>query len=140
MVIMFNRPILDWPDKRSIWYVRHIVGVPTVVKKKKNIKTSISQVKFRDKVFTFDISKPAFRWKNYWYYLVDIDSGQMWFGSPPPAIAPELLDAVLVRKLGQQLVSALETASIFQNLVMILVFIGLGIAIGYIMGNFVPMP
>jgi hypothetical protein len=129
---------LDKLDKRKVYFVRIIAGVPTRITQK-TIKASTVNVGYRKLLFPIDIGKPSFRIKNTFYYVVDIHSGQLYFGDAKHSISPELLDSILVRNIAKNLVSGLESAPLFSSIIMILLGIGLGLALGFILGNYFPI-
>jgi len=129
---------LDKLDKRKVYFVRTIAGVPTRICQK-SIKAHAQNIGYRKLSFNIDIGKPSFRIKNTFYYVVDIHTGQLYFGDAKHGISPELLDSILVRNIAKNLVSGLESAPLFSSLIMMLLGTGLGIALGFILGNYFPI-
>lgn len=134
----------NWYDRRIIYYVKRIAGVPTVIKTKKSSLFSsnkiISYAGVKGKTFPFDMGKPFLRKKNRWFYVVDVDTGQLTIEAKGnKQLSPQLLDQIIKKELGKQLVSALESPPISGYILVVLLGVGLGIAVGYILGNFFPM-
>lgn len=130
---------IDRYDKRKVHFVKSIANVPTRIKTRK-IKSPGRYITFKNHTFEFDIAKPAYRIRNIFYYIVDIDKGQICF--PEAAInasAPELLDKIVRRSLAKQLVSSVEKMPLSEVLLYILLSVGMGAGLGYILGNFFPM-
>jgi hypothetical protein len=125
-------------DRRIIFYGRKIANVFTVFRVNK-FKGNIKQAGYKKSLFPFDMSKPAFRRKNKWYYFVDVENGQISLGDTRTVMSPKLFDLIVKKELGKQLVSVLESVPLLGNLIMMLLGIGLGVAVGYIIGNFAPM-
>lgn len=102
--------------------------------------TVISDAGLKGKTFPFDMGKPTFRKRNRWYYFVDVDKGQITLqGGQDPAMAPQLLHAIIKKEIGKQLVSRLETVPFSAQLLVVIICISLGLAAGYILGNVLPM-
>lgn len=121
-------------DVRSLFFVQKIGGFPTVIKEQK-IAVDSKTVPYRENLYRLDVGKPAFRIGNVFYYIIDIDKGQMSFLDSKDQIAPELMDAILKRKVAKQLTSNLETTPIPPNLIYLFLTLGLGLALGFIIGH-----
>jgi hypothetical protein len=136
--------MINWYDRKIIYYVKENSGFYSVVKTTKssmlNSNKIINYAGMKGKTFPFDMGKPAFRKKNRWFYFVDVDRGQLQIlKKDKESLSSQLLDQIVKKELGKQLVSALESPPISGYILVVLLGAGLGIAIGYILGNFVPM-
>ena len=133
---------MDWTidnkDRRRILFVRLQSGILTVLKKK-NIMGSTKMVSFLKNTFDIDTGKPAFRSKNTFYYLVDIQKGQLWFESSEPPISPSIIHKVLKESTVSQLVSGLDTRGMMGSILYLIIGIAIGALGGYIIGNLAPM-
>lgn len=124
-------------DKRIVLYARDVSGVLTVIKKS-SVTPITSQVGFRDLKFHFDIGKPLFRMKNVFYYVVDVRDGQITVSNNKDVVSPELIDSIMAKGIIKQLVSNIEDKPTSTMIIMFLLCIGIGISVGYIVGNFIP--
>jgi len=121
-------------DKRRLLYIRTISGVPTVIRRKK-IKGNLIKFTYNKRTFPFDMSRPAFRIKNTFFYICDVNKGQLHFDiDVKSVVAPELLDAILNRHIVKDLVSGLENPAILGYLIYVILGAGLGLSVGYILG------
>lgn len=129
---------IDGKDKRRVLFVKHLSGIPTVLTKKLK-KGFVRQVNIAENNFDFDSTKPAFRSKNTFYYLVDIDKGQLDFVIPPDPASPELRYKILKKGLVSQLVSGLDTKGLTEMILYILLAGAAFGFMGYIIGNVLPI-
>lgn len=125
-------------DKRVVIWVRTINGLPTEVMRKR-IKSTKDKVEFRKLSWPFDVGKPSFRSGRTFYYLADVKKGQLQFSETKLEISPELIDTILNRSTIKQLVSGLKAQNLAGTLLYLLMGLGMGIPIGYILGNILPM-
>ena len=121
-------------DKKKLYFVQSMGGFPTVIKQIK-LQVDAKQIRYRQLMYNFDVGKPAFRIANTFYYLMDINKGQINFPEPKQGIAPELMDAILTRKIAKQLIAGLENPALMGSLVYIGLSICLGLATGFILGH-----
>jgi len=121
-------------DKKKLYFVQNVGGFPTVIKQI-TVSIDAKQIRYRQLMFDFDVGKPAFRIANTFFYLMDINKGQVGFAEPDGGIAPELLDAIITRKIAKQLIAGLENPALMGSLVYILLSVGLGLACGFILGK-----
>src|SRR4030042_4497801 len=129
---------LDKTDKHKVKFVRMISGFPDVIKTKK-IKKFVTEVTLRDNTFAIDFNKPSYREKNTFYYLFDVSKGQMFFNLSDFGGPKGLTYLILRRSLIRQLVSGMEKRKLGEVLIFILLAIGVGVSLGYILGNVLPM-
>jgi len=130
-------------DKRTAYFIRLMNGTPFVISKK-NVKPAQDKITYsesrtRKATFILDTSKPAFRIGRTFVYMVDVKVGQIHFGSTVSKVSPELIDAILNQSLAKQLVSGLHKMNVWNILGYILLAMGMGIPVGYILGNFMPI-
>ena len=124
-------------DIRRILYVKKISGVLSQIKSKK-ISGNVTQIRVGKKTFNFDIGNPLFRRRNKFFYFVDVDRGQLSLNENIEQVSPEIMDAILSENVVKQIVGSLRQATI-ESWFMIVIYIGLGVAVGYIIGNAVPI-
>jgi hypothetical protein len=124
-------------DKNKLLYVREKGGILTVVNSKK-IGMNLSLVGLKGHQFAFDTSKPAFRIKNTFFYIVDLKSGQLEFIKNKKPFSPKLWDAVMNQHIVKDLVSGLQNAQFKQMIFYLIIGICIALPLGYIIGNFVP--
>ncbi|OGU58432.1 MAG: hypothetical protein A2V66_16345 [Ignavibacteria bacterium RBG_13_36_8] len=131
--------LFTWRDKRRIWFVKEISGVYSVISKRKIKSGSIVKtISLRKNTFSFDIGLPVVRFRNIFFYFVDVDKGQITLKNPETIVTAELMDVTFKRNIAKQIVTGLESSFQFSNLVLILMGITLGALAGYIIGNFIP--
>jgi len=121
-------------DKKKLYFVQKVGGFPTVIKQI-NIKVDAKQISYKRLMYDFDVGRPAFRIANTFFYLMDINKGQIAFAEPKGGVAPELMDAILTRKIAKQLIAGLENPALMGSLVYVILSIGLGLACGFILGK-----
>ena len=125
-------------DRRVIIWVRTINGLPTEIVRKHIVSTK-DKVEFRKLSWPFDVGRPSFRSGRTFYYLADVKTGQLQFSETKLEISPELIDTVLNRNTIKQLVSSLKARNLIDTLLYLLMGLGMGIPIGYILGNVLPI-
>jgi hypothetical protein len=129
----------DWSffgkDKNKLLYVRQKSGILTVTASRK-ISMSEKLVGMKGHQFAFDSSKPAFRIKNTFYYVVDLEKGQLDFDKNKKAFSPKLWDAIMNQHIVKDLVSGLQNVQFKQMVFYLLIGIAIGTPIGYIIGQF----
>jgi hypothetical protein len=125
---------IDGKDKRKIFYVRNMNGILSVLMRK-NLKINAVTAGLKGRTFPFDIGRPAFRNKNTFYYIVDVEKGQINFNTDiKPPVAPELWDAVMNRHIIKDLVSSLESPEIWASLLYIILALVAGLGLGAVLG------
>lgn len=126
-------------DKRKVFFMKDIANVRTIIGRKK-VKVTNKYVPFNKNLFPIDTSKPTYRNKNRFMYMIDIDAGQLQFESDKCVPNDDLFDMIFHNQIVKQLVSALEKTKISGEAIIIaLALLGLGLAIGYILGNGIPL-
>jgi hypothetical protein len=130
--------MVDWSisgqDKNKLFYVREKSGILTVVKTKK-ISMNITLAGTKGHQFAFDSSKPAFRIKNTFYYIVDLKNGQLTFDKPVKPFSPKLWDAIMNQHIVKDLVSGLQNTQFKQMIFYLIIGAVIGLPLGYILGN-----
>ena len=121
-------------DKKKLYFVQNMGGFPTVIREI-NIKVDAQNIRYKNLMYKFNVGNPAFRIGNTFHYIMDIEKGQMGFNPPEGGIAPELMDAILTRKIAKQLIAGLENPALMGSLVYIILSVGLGVACGFILGK-----
>ena len=129
---------LSRKDKRVIIFVSEISGIRSAVGKRK-VKPHEDSVEYKSRTFPFDINTPIIRRKNKFIYYVDIRTGQCQISKQDIPINPKLFDLLISHEIIAQIVGAMKKRMKFEELVMMILGIGLGIAVGYIIGNYAPM-
>lgn len=131
--------MLEFRDQYIVVFVKTINTTLTVQGRKK-IKINIDTVTFRGKSFHIDTKTVAYRVKNKFIYLINIDGGQqVVFMSDEDKIKnSELANLVVEKKVVAQLVAGLVTVG-KQPWVVIIIALALGICLGYIIGNALPL-
>lgn len=126
-------------EKKKICFGTVVSNTFTVIRTVK-IKPNTTSVRLGDSSFHFDMSCPTLKNKNTLYYYIDTKKGQVSFKNQSiPLVSPELLDLIIVRKIGTQLLKVVEKTPMMGSLLIVLMGIGLGISLGFILGNFFPM-
>lgn len=132
-------PVIFKGDKRKVFFMKDIANVKTIIGRKK-IKVTNKYVPFNKNLFPVDTAKPTYRNKNRFMYMIDIDAGQLQFESDMCVPNDDLFDMIFRNQIVKQLVSALEKTKISSEAIIIaLALLGMGLAIGYIIGNAVPV-
>jgi len=129
--------LLNLPDKRRILWCRMFGGLPYVLKSVR-VVAHTDKVKFRDMAFPFDITKPSYKRKRTFFYLVDIKKGQIYYKHSDAIMDSELIDLILNQSICKQLVSSLESLRLKDILLYVILTLGTGLPLGYIIGNFLP--
>lgn len=140
-IILYFSYVYTWTEKRKVFYVKSLEGVPTVFKKHTIRKGMMKrEATIGEHTFTFDMGKPTYRNRNKCFYFVDVDAGQVWVNKKDtPELSAKLLQATLKDEIGKQLVAGLDSNPFMGNIVMLLMGIAIGILGGYILGNILPM-
>jgi hypothetical protein len=125
-------------DRRIIRFVRLIGDIPYVIKKV-NItkKPALTKVKYGDKTFLFNINKPVYRSRNTYYYYIDIDGEQLYFGKTTQKISSRMLDSILSKEIIKQLVAGLENPQFMVLFVYVIIGLAIGLPFGFILAGFV---
>ena len=126
-------------DKRIVILVVDVSGVRTPVGKKK-VKPQTESVQYKGgRTFPFNINKPIIRRKNKFIYYVDIRTGQLEISSKIIPINPKLFDLLISHEIVAQIVGAMRKRLKFEEIVMLLLAGGFGVAVGFILGNYAPI-
>lgn len=140
-IILYFMYVYTWTEKRKIFYVKSVEGLPTVFKKH-TIGQGMTRTAttINGKTFTFDIGKPTYRNRNKCFYFVDIKDGQVWINDKGnPELSAKLLHATLKEEIGKQLVTKLDRHPFMGDIMMLIMGIIMGILGGYVLGNIFPM-
>jgi hypothetical protein len=125
-------------DKFVVKYMQKVSGILTVIQTRRINPTRVS-IAYKDRSFPFYANIPSYRSKNTFVYLIDVFEGQLKLKDADATPNPEVMHKVLKKNVIQQLVSGLESTPFSQLLIYILLSVGLGISLGYIFGNFIPI-
>lgn len=128
-------------DQYVAVFVKRINRVLTVQGRKK-FKINIEHLTFRGKSYHIDTRLVSYRNKNKFLYQIDIDTGQQ-IVFENKAEADEVKDSdlanlVVEKKVVAQLVAGLVSVGKIPWIWGV-VFIALGVAVGYIIGNVLPL-
>jgi len=130
-------------DKRRVAFVRKISGTYQVIGKPLKLTASQKTVRLsvgkNSQTYEINMGIPTFRQRMIWYYFVDIEKGQIAFEKIDTTKSNELLDTFVSRRTIEQLVAGIEKPQFMAYLVYILLTLGMGIPLGYIIGNLIPM-
>lgn len=129
---------IDRRDKYKVKFVRSVSGVPSVVSTRK-IKKRQEFVSEHDKTFTIDYNQPLYREKNTYWYVCDLEHGQMFADVPDNNIDPTLNHMILGRSAIRQLVMGMEKRKMVDILIYVALAIGVGILAGYLLGLVFPV-
>ena len=121
---------IDRKDKYKVKFVRVISGTPNVVSVKK-IRKFTNTVHEKDMSFVIDFNCPTYREGNTFWFMFDIERGQLVIDASGKIVAPSLNHMILKRQGIRQLVMSTEKRKMMD----IIVYIILAIAVG-IMGGF----
>ena len=121
-------------DKNKLLYARNKGGILTVVSSKK-ISMNVTLVGTKGHQFAFDSSKPLFRIRNTFFYIVDLKNGQLTFDKPTKPFSPKLWDAIMNQHIIKDLVSGLQNVQFKQMIFYLIIGIAIGTPVGYILGN-----
>jgi hypothetical protein len=125
-------------DKFIVKYVQKVSGILTVIQTRKINPTRVS-IAYKDRSFPFYSNLPTYRTKNTFVYLIDVFEGQLKLKDADATPNPEVMHKVLKKNVIQQLVSGLESTPLSTLIIYILLALGFGVSLGYIIGNFVPI-
>lgn len=136
-------PLYEKADRRRVVFVRVIAGVVTIIGKKRT-KHTAKQIYFRGQQYPLDIMRPAYRRKNVFVYVIDIEEqggGQMQFGveEHTKKMPKHLYDIMFKHEAIRQCILALEATGIGNWIWPILLGAIMGLFGGYILGNAVPL-
>lgn len=121
----------------SVIIVKSVAGNHVLLKRRK-LKEKKPLVKWGEKSFPIDLSRPIYRVANRHVYLVDIEEGQLLVGNGQ-TIEPIMTDMIFRREIVRQMVAGLGTSGFATNIANLLIGAIMGILGGYIIGQFVPM-
>jgi len=144
IVFILFEYIIFVKDKRRAFILRNESGHWQRIQV---LKLTPTQQKVRVKIgkasitHTLNMEMPAFRYRNRWVYFIDVVKGQIPLGKVDDknVISPELLDAMLARKLPEQLVAGVEKFPFTSQIIFILIGIAMGILGGWIIGSKFPI-
>lgn len=126
-------------DKRIVVFTKNISGIDTVIGKRK-VQSGTVNIKFRKALYPVSISIPTYRERNVFIYLIDVEYGQLSFAANEKLKIPlEIMDEIFSNQIIKQLVSTMNKTNSMSGLPLALALMGMGLAIGYIIGNFIPM-
>lgn len=108
----------------AVW-MENIGENPTIIRKHR-IRPTDSTVSYGGKSHVIDLNKPTYRIKNKFFFFIDYQTGQRRIGRAMPKIDNELLDDIIIRKLGRQLMQGMSPGLKSDDWLMYLVFAGLG--------------
>ncbi len=114
-----------FPDRYFAIWIENVGENPTVIARKKLFPTD-STTSYNDKSHVVDMSKPTYRIKNKFFYFIDFQHGQRRIGKPMPKMDNDLLDDIISRNLGRQLMLSMSPGLNKDDWMMYLVFAGLG--------------
>ena len=110
------------------------------IRKKKRFNPINNKIKYKKKLYIIDTSKPTFTRKQKLFYAIDIDIGQLYFPNNTKVNINEVKDdkkfrdlmmgTDLIEKLSSGLLEKVNIKNIFEKIL----YIGFGIAIGFIIG------
>lgn len=131
--------MLEFKDQYVAVFVKTINGVITIQGRKK-FKINIDVVTFRGKSFHVDTKTVSYRVKNKFVYLINLDGGQqvVFMNDDDKVKNSELANLVVEKKVIAQLVAGLVSVG-KQPWVVIIIALALGICLGYIIGNALPL-
>lgn len=131
---------VDRNDKYKVKFVHMVSEVPHVLstRKIKKFQTTVSE---KGMAFTIDYNQPAFRQKNTFFYMIDIDKGQLLINAheSQKIVSPEATHMVIKRSGIRQLVMSMEKRKMADIVVYIIISAIAGILGGFIIGNVFPM-
>lgn len=129
---------IDKTDKYKVKFCRMISGVPSVVSTRR-IKKFSTVVHEHGLSFGIDFNKPTYRQKNTYYYMFDIENGQMLVGTAGQTISPALTNMIVKKSGIRQLIMGMEKRKLGDILIYILLAIACGVMGGYLLGTAFPM-
>jgi len=98
-------------------------------------------VKFGKKLYFVDLSNPLYNDNGRKVFLVDKDSGQISrkdLNKGKIKIDPEVLDSIVSKSIVRQLTDRMATGFNWNTLMPIIMGLGIGLFIGYLMGKMIP--
>lgn len=120
-------------------FISKINSIPTIVNKKQ-IRADISQVTYKNKSYAIDTNSPSYQEGRKFVYFIDLKGGQIGLSDSDFEINPEIRKKFFSDKIIQQLVSGLDKSPLISmDMIIMLILMGFGIAVGYIIGNYVPI-
>lgn len=126
-------------DRRKVIFTKHISTTPTIIGRKK-IKVTDKFVTLGKEQYPVDTALPTYRNKNRFIYMLDIDIGQMYFGSSQCIQSDDMFDMIFHKRVIKDLVAGLEKRGINSDTIIIALFVGLAaLAGGYVLGNAIPL-
>lgn len=125
-------------DKYVIAFCKGTAQLPIIIGKKK-VKATSDLVRYKKHTYPIDLHTPTYKRKSSFVYLFDIDEGQQKLKSNEQEFSKVLTDATFTDQIGKQLVAGLGKPSMSGDLIVGILCIIMGVAIGYILGNLLPM-
>ena len=122
-------------DHYVMLYVRKVNGTNSVVWKKK-LKQGTRSVSFQKKTYIIDYNKVIYRKANTYVLMLDLDGEQLMVQGQESLVSPELIDSILRRHLGSQIVNGL-TQGFAANIVQIILGVAIGLPIGIIVSPYI---
>jgi hypothetical protein len=94
-------------------------------------------VSYRGRTHTIDLRKPIYREKGKFYYLIEMESGQISVGEgKEPPVSPKLMDSIMRKEVAKQLVMGLEPTGDLKSMLLVIVVVAVaGILGGFILGQ-----
>lgn len=121
-------------SKINLLYVMFEGNIPRIIKRSK-VSILTKQVNYKTKTLTINCEKPTFTYKNKNFIIVDINSGQIYLDKNFIDENDELIDEILSNSIISQLIKS--NISSFNNWLMGLIFLVLGVCIGFIIKSFI---
>jgi hypothetical protein len=131
---------LDRNDKYKVKFVHMVSEVPHVLSTRK-VKKFQSSVSEKGMTFTLDWNQPAYRQKNTFFYMIDIEKGQLLINArdEQKVVSPEATHMVIKRSGIRQLVMSMEKRKMGEIILYVILGVIAGVLGGYILGNVLPM-
>ena len=131
-------------DKYIIHFVREVSGVSQYMGKKRVNPSKLGDgVSFKGKTYVIDMTKPVMRRGTTYTYMIDMDKGHLTVGQGTKPFNTKLMDLIFRRELARQLVTGLSTTNGIKSpwfiAIMLIIGLGAGVALGYILGNYFPI-
>ena len=131
---------IDRNDKYKVKFVHMVSEVPHVLSTRtvKKFQTSVSE---KGMTFTIDFNQPAFRQKNTFFYMIDIEKGQLLINArdEQKVVSPEATHMVIKRSGIRQLVMSMEKRKMGEIILYVILGVIAGMLGGYIVGNILPI-
>jgi len=125
-------------DKYSVLFSRVVSGSSVVFKRKRirpeQVKDGIS---YKGRTHFLDLSKPIYRDKAKFVYLVDVEDGQKYTFDATYPVSAKLLDAVLRKEIAKQLVAGLGGSDWNLAIIIGLICAVTGVMSGIVLGQFI---